>query len=221
MKLAALGVVTLAIGAIESVPGLIGIGAWWVVMGFVARQQADALKALQPARGAVSKAQPSVDNRTFFLGTLLWLGIGVPSLAVGIGTIGIDPEHQDWRWLPIIVGGLALFVGVVGASLYLAGSAVLAASNGGGNPTHPARLSIRSVKETGTFVNERPRMEFEFHVEPDPTTGLAPYDVTKKATVPFTAMAYLRVGDGFKALVEGPDNPTSMEIHWDQPVAGS
>lgn len=41
---------------------------------------------------------------------------------------------------------------------------------------------------------------------------------TSKATVPAT-LGSLRVGDGFRALVEGPDDPTAMEILWDEPVS--
>lgn len=214
MKLAALGVATLAVGATLTIPGLVGIGAWWVVVGLAARREASTLKAIG-SRGT------TVDARTFARGTLLWICLGVPSLAVGLLEYGIDPEHQDWRWLPTVVGGLALGVAVIGGFLYLAGTAVIAASDGGTDtPTHPATLWIKAMKETGTFINERPRLEFELRVEPDTATGLTGYDVTKRATVPYTALGSLRVGDGFKALVAGPGDPTSMEIHWDQPVEG-
>lgn len=216
MKLAALGGATLAIGAILQIPGLLGIGAWWVVTGYVARRHADTLKAVQPAVGTAAAGKPQIDRRTFALGTLLWVALGVPSLVVGIWGLGIDGEHQDWRWLPLVVGGVALGIGVISAVLYLLGSVLLPA---GGVPSHPATLWIRALKETGTYVNERPRLEFELHVEPETSTGLPPYDVTKKATVPYTAMGSLKVGNGFKALVAGPEEPTSMEIHWDQPVS--
>jgi hypothetical protein len=228
MKLAALGVVTAGLGVALRSPGLLGIGAFWVLMGLVARTQKDALGQLR-ARSAEpttpgdngKKATPVVDGRTFARGTLLWLTIGVPSLVVGVLRTGIDAEDADWRWLPIAVGGLALTVGVLGAVLYLAGSAAIAAAERAGVPEVPATLWIRSVTETGSYVNERLRLEFDFRVEPDPGTGVASYDVTKKATVPFTAMGSLRVGDGFKALVVGPNKPTSMEIHWDSPVTAA
>lgn len=215
MKLAALGVVTVVIGIVLGVAGLIGIGAFWVVMGVPARLHGRRLKELRAA------GRSAVDGRTFALGTLLLVALGVPSLVVGILEIGIDAEHQDWRWLPIVVGGWALFAGVVGGVLYLTGSAIEAASGTGGAAQTPAVVRIRAVRETGTFVNERPRLEFELRVEPDAGTGVAAYEVTKKATVPFTAMGSLRPGDGFRALVAGPESPTSMEIHWDHPVPAS
>ena len=34
-------------------------------------------------------------------------------------------------------------------------------------------------------------------------------------------MGSVKAGDGFKALVVGPDEPTKMEIHWDQPIEGA
>jgi hypothetical protein len=219
MKLAALGVVTTGLGVALGVPGLIGIGLLWVVTGLVARTQKDSLGQLRARSGETgTDATPPVDGRTFARGTLLWLAIGVPSLAVGVLRIGIDAADAEWRWLPIVVGALALTVGVLGAVLYLSGSAALAAAGRMDVPGVAATLWIRSATETGSYVNERPRLEFVFRVEPDPGTGVASYEVTKRATVPFTAMGSLRVGDGFKAHVVGPEKPTSMEIHWDSPV---
>lgn len=215
MKLAALGVVTVGIGILLGVPGLTGIGLFWVVMGVPARLHGRRLKELRAGDAS------AVDGRTFALGTLLLVGLGVPSLVVGILEIGIDAEHADWRWLPTVVGGAALAVGVLGGVLYLAGSAVLAVGSKGPKPSVPAVLRIRAARETGTFVNERPRMELDLLVEPDAATGVAAYEVTKRATVPFTAMGSLRVGGGFRALVAGPESPTVMEIHWDEPVPES
>lgn len=239
MKLAALGVVTIGLGVAFTVPGLIGIGAYWVLAGLVARAYRN--KLLGPAAEATGTEAATVgttdttgvgtgtasrqaarrmvaDGRSFALGTALWFAIGIPSVLVGVLEIGIAAEDSDWRWLPIAVGAFALVIGVVGGLLFGAGSAITAAE---GVPDTPATLWIRSVRETGTFVNERPRLEFSFHVEPDATTGVAAYDVTKKATVPFTAMGALRVGDGFRARVVGPDKPTSMEIDWSSSVPGT
>lgn len=207
MKLAALGVVAIGIGVALTIPGLIWAGAFWVVTGVLVRRHGLNLKN---ARGK------PVDRATFTVSTLLFIALGVPSLLVGILQLGISDDHAAWRWLPIVVGGYGLFFGVVGGALYLTGSAIEAAA--GPPPTIPATLWIKAVRETGSYVNERPRLEFVFRVEPDSSTGVATYEVTKKATVPFTAMGSLKVGDGFKALVAGPERPTSMDIAWDQPV---
>ena len=221
MKLAILGVVTIGIGVALSIPGLIGIGAFWVVMGLVAREYKNRLEQQPPSAGATAparKGKPAVDGRTFAIGTVLWLVIGVPSVVVGAFEIGIGAEHTEWRWLPIAVGGFALAIGVISGLLYGAGSVALAADPAS-SADKPATIWIRKVTETGTFVNERPRLAFELRVEPDANTGLASYETTKKATVPFTAMGSLRVGDGFRATVVGPDKPTAMNIDWSAPVA--
>lgn len=214
MKLAALGVVTAAIGLILSESGLAAIGVLWVVLGPIMRQHGRRLEAMKGPDG-----KPSMDGRTFATGTLLWLLLGVPSLLVGLLELGISPEHSNWRWLPIVIGGLALGIGVLGGVLYATGSAIGAVTGTSQQPTVPATIRIRSSKETGTFINERPRLELELTVEPEAASGMASYEVTKLATVPFTALGSLRVGDGFAALVVGPESPTAMEIHWDQPIA--
>jgi len=228
MKLAAVGVVTALVGIVLGIPGLIGIGAFWALLGPLMRQYGQRIKEVQggapaadPAGTGSTEQPPTISGRTFATGTMLWLLLGVPSLAVGILQIGISGDDENWRWLPVVVGGLALGVGVIGAVMYLAGASLQAVAEVGPEPKIPATLRIKSVRETGTFINERPRLELELRVEPDAATELAPYDVTKKATVPFTAMASLRVGDGFRALVAGPDDPTAMEIRWDEPVAAA
>lgn len=228
MKLAALGLVTAVIGVALDIPGLLGIGAFWVVLGPLMRVYGQRIKKLQPpappggpAQAGGKKPQPVIDGRTFAIGTLLWLLLGIPSIAVGVLQVGIPAEDEAWRWLPIVIGGLALGIGVIGAVLYLTGGA-LQAVGGAGSPTEtPATIQIRAVRETGTYINDRPRLEFELTVEPDTVTEVPSYQVTKKATVPFTAMGSLRVGDGFRAMVAGPENPTAMDILWDQPVSGA
>lgn len=226
MKLAVLGAITVGIGIALGVPGLIGIGLFWVPMGLVVRAHGQRLQQAREGSGspgvsvapAGRAAAPAISGRMFALGTLLMLAIGVPSLVVGLAEIGIPADDADWRWLPIAVGGLTTGIAVIGGVMYAAGAGVEAAT--GGVPETPATLRILSVKETGTFVNERPRLEFVFAVEPEAASGMAPYEVTKKATVPFTAMGSVRVGDGFEAMVVGPEHPTSMTIDWDSPLPG-
>jgi hypothetical protein len=225
MKLAVLGVVTVGVGIALGIPGLIGIGALWIPLGLAARAHAQRLQQLRQSRSGATvpaadgSAGPTIDGSTFAAGTLVLLGIGLPSLAVGVLEFGIDAEDAAWRWLPIVVGTLTTGIGVIGGLMYAAGAGVSAVGEALEGGEVPATVRIRSVRETGTFVNERPRLELALEVEPDAASGVAPYEVTKKATVPFTALGSLRVGDGFRALVSGPEKPTAMTIDWSAPVA--
>lgn len=212
MKLGALGLVAVGIGVASSAPGLVGIGALWIIMGAVAHVLRPRLTA-QPPEGAPP------DRRNFVLGVLILLMVGIPSLVVGAFDLGIDEGDSAWRWLPLVVGIAATGFGAISGALYAAGSGLAAVAGDG--PAHvSATVWIRSMEETGQFVNERPRIEFGFRVQPDPESELAEFAVTKRATVPYTALGSLRVGDGFRAQVVGPEDPETMTIDWDSPVSG-
>ncbi len=220
MKLAILGVATLVVGLIQGTPGLAAVGGFWIVAGLLVRtlQQArnSSASASAPSTPIDGKAKTPPTGRTVALNTTVMLAVGLPSLAVGVLELGIDRQDAGWRWLPIAVGGLSTAVAVVAALMYLLGSGMSATADHVGVPELPATITIRAMRETGTYINDRPRLEFELLVTPD---GMPPYQVTKRATVPFTAMGSLRVGAGFHAKVAGPDKPTSMEIDWDAPTA--
>lgn len=55
-------------------------------------------------------------------------------------------------------------------------------------------MTIEGKRQTGTYVNEQPRAEFDFLVLPE---GLPAYRVKKKVTVPLTSLGEIRFGDGF------------------------
>lgn len=221
MKLAVLGGLTVALGLALTETGLIAIGAFWVLLGSIMRLHGRRVLALKGGDAElVVDGKPVVDARTFAVGTLLWFVLGVPSLLVGLLELGITSDHTQWRWLPLVVGALALGVGGISGVLYLLGTAVSAKAQQSPRPTIPATITIRSAAETGTFINERPRLSLELLVEPERGSAMAAYEVTKLATVPYTALGSLGVGDGFRALVHGPDRPTVMDIHWDHPIAG-
>lgn len=223
MKLAALGVVVAAIGIALSIPGLIAVAGIWIVLGPITRahgrrfKEAEEQRKRRIAAGDQSESTAETVPGNFLVGTLLLLAIGLPTLAIGIFEIGIDEADRDWRWIPIVVGGVIGGIGVVSSLLYGLGSGLEATADAIGVPEHPATITIRSARETGTYINERPRLEFELTVEPE---GLPAYEVTKKATVPHTALGMIRPGDGFHAKVL-PEKPESMEIHWDQPILGA
>lgn len=151
------------------------------------------------------------------LGVLILLAIGLPSFALGIFEIGFPEADRAWRFVPIAIGGLVTALAVVSGGLVAIGSGLMATAEAIGVPDRPATITIRSVRETGTYVNERPRLELELTVEPD---GLPSYEVTKRATVPHTALGSIRPGAGFRALVL-PAKPTVMQIDWESPIPAS
>ena len=75
----------------------------------------------------------------------------------------------------------------------------------------------QAVRKTGTYINERPRIAFDLLVEPE---DLPAYRVTKKATVPHTALGRIEPGDGFEALID-PEDEDSIAIDWDAPISGA
>lgn len=224
MKLAALGLLTLGIGLLISAPGLVGIGAYWVLTGFLVRALAPRTALAQRMSGARDRAAPDVpapvlpSGGQIVVGNALLALIALPSIAVGAMSIGFDADDAAWRWIPLVVGGYAAVIAVLSTILQLLAVGVSAAADLGPEPTVPAVILIRSVEETGMLVNQRPRLEFRLRVEPAPGSGWEPWEVTKRATVPFTALTHVRVGAGFRATVAGPERPTSMTINWNRPI---
>lgn len=212
MKLALLGAAVLVLGLVLSVPGLIAAGALWIATGPLARAYGEQ----RAARLASARDGTEVAGRGFVLGVLILLAIGLPSLALGIFEIGFPDDERDWRFVPIAVGGLLTALALVSGGMVAIGSGLMATADAIGVPQHRATITVRSVRETGTYVNERPRLELELTVEPD---GLPPYEVTKRATVPHTALGSIRPGAGFRAIVD-PDKPEAMQIDWESASGG-
>jgi hypothetical protein len=210
-----LGPCTLVLGAWRGSVGLTAIGAAWFLLAFAGGWHSRQLRAevAQHRRGHESPGQ-AVSMLTFVRGTVLVLLAGLPALAVGGWRLGIDDGDGEWRWLPLVAGGVLTGLAVIAAAMFLLGAGVLAVT--GPPPTIPAELVIVSMKQTGTYVNNQPRVEFVFDVRPE---GGPPYRVTKKATVPLLSLGSLGVGKGFHAKVAGPEHPTDMQIDWDAPLS--
>ncbi len=217
MILAVLGLATLAIGVVLPAPGLTAAGALWLVLGlaaFLNNRRVTAKRADNQARTAAGElvTDPAVTGRTLILGVGLLLAIGVPSLAIGIFRLGIESADSEWRWLPMLVGAMALVLAVVAVVLSATGVRALASAGG---VSLPARVTIHSMRETGTRVNGMPRIEFDLLVEPD---GLTSFEATHRIVVPFTALGAIGVGAGFRATVAGTDESAPIQVAWDQPV---
>lgn len=240
MKLAALGAITAVLGVALGVDGLLLAGGFWVLMGAAVkalqlryRTRAEELRttpdaldagagegrssATKPAAGAGEDAREAAPI-PFAASFLFFLVLGAGSLAIGLLEVGFEDPDTNWRWLPVTVGALACFFAVIPGLMYATGSGMLAAVNAvTGDPQHPGTVTIEGSRETGTYINERPRLEFDLLVEPD---GAEPYRVTKKATVPATAMGNIRIGDGFHALVDLEDHD-AIAIDWQRPIPGA
>ncbi len=203
-----LGPVAMIVGAWRSSPGLVVVGMIWLAVAVPATAHSRRVRAaLEASRSAPEPASPPVPLKTVLTGTALFLAAGAPAVVVGLTRWRLD--DPELRWLPLVVGAVISVLAVVSALLFLLGSGI--ASVAGPTPTVPARLVVVSARETGTYVNERPRLELVLDVAPD---GGPTYRVTKKATVPHTALADVRPGGVLRALVVGPEEPTSMEIDW-------
>jgi hypothetical protein len=213
-----LGPCGLAVGLWRGSAGLAGTGALWSVLALACARHSRQVRAEVARRRAARERAgegpgQAVGMPTFVRGTVLVLAAGVPALVVGAARVGIDDADAVWRWLPLVGGGALTALAVVAALMFLVGAGVLAAS--GPPATLPAEVEIVTMKQTGTFVNDQPRIEFVLDVRPESRPA---YRVTKKATVPLTALGSLGVGRGFRALVAGPDDPARMDIDWDAPL---
>lgn len=204
-----LGPLTLGLGLWRPSDGFAVVGGVWIVAGVAAAWYARRAQAAIDAAPAASK---TVSAGNFLIGTAVLLLGGVPALLIGITEWEIS--DAGWRWLPLVVGGVLTGVAVLSGLMYLLGAGVEAAA--GPAPTIPGAIVIEGMEQTGVYVNNKPRIAFRLLVRPDEG---AEYRVTKKATVPFTAVGGLAIGKGFRATVAGPEDPTNMDIDWSAPVA--
>src|SRR5687767_14089510 len=130
MKHASIGAVTCVLGIVMSVPGLILSVGYWIVAGLLVRtfatrwaeedKRAAALgqdPAKPPEAEGEAAAKPA--GKTLVRGAVVYLAIGVPSLAIGLFEIGFEEADSGWRFVPIAIGGLA--VGFFLAGLLLTG----------------------------------------------------------------------------------------------------
>lgn len=204
MALLAAGLVALVLGLTGSGVGLAVVGLVWIVVAALGRRHARRLLAIDAS---------AVTVEMMLRGTAVLLTGGVLALVVGLTQWQI--VDADVRWLPVLGGVVLTAFALLTAALFLLGSGLEAVV--GEPPTVPAVLTIVTATETGMLVNDRPRIEFVLDVAPE---GQPSYRVTKKATVPFTALGSIRPGDGFKAMVEGPGDPEKMVIDWTATVPG-
>lgn len=205
VKLAILGAISAVLGAVLGVAGLVYAGGLWVGLGL--------LIWLLFTRHEKRAERPPRLPRPTLAGQSLVLAVGAGSLAIGLLAVGFEGGERAWRWLPVAVGALACLMVLLAILIRLSG-ADLAAAEARGEALVAATVTIEGKRQTGTYVNEQPRVEFDLLVEPE---GLPAYRVKKKATVPLTSLGEIRFGDGFHAKVD-PGDEKRILIDWDAPI---
>lgn len=219
MKLAGLGVVAIAVGLSVGEDGLALAGALWLVIGIllwalVTRHRRDRRGSSgDPAVDALQSARDAAPTWRFPVAIALVLTAGLGALAIGVLQVGFESGDAG-RWVTIGAGALVTVFALINLALRLGGVDLEAAAKAS-EPQVPARVTIESKRQTGTYINEQPRIEFDLLVEPE---GLPSYRVTKKATVPHTALSDIGLGDGFEARVD-PGGGDRIAIDWNAPIA--
>lgn len=202
MKLAILGVVTALVGVLVGVDGLLLTGGVWVVIGSLLWV-------------FVTRRQDTPNRAPHMVGFVFMLVLGIASLAIGIAGIGFE-DHGTWRILPLAMGAFALVIGPLGLLAGAGGAGRVAVAEQRGETVLDARVIVEAKRQTGSYVNEQPRIELDLLVEPE---GAETYRMTRKVTVPHSALGDLRVGEGFAARVV-PGDDKALEIDWDAPIRG-
>ena len=225
MKLAVVGVVVAAIGLVIGVDGLVFTGGFWIITGLLARMLILRRQEEMPIGAALTRRDESeigriagredngVGYRLLGLGLLLVIGLG--SMAIGFFDVGFSAEYESLRWLPFAVG--ILITTFVLITIPIRFGAVDLEALAEGAVTTPATVTIQGRRETGTYINDKPRIEFDLLVEPEDRPS---YRITKKATVPPIALGSIAIGDGFKVEL-GPGDDPSIAIDWDSPIDGA
>lgn len=80
---------------------------------------------------------------------------------------------------------------------------------GGMEEGNSATGIITGIGQTGTYINEQPRMTFTVQVQPSP--GAAPYTAEIKQTIPHMALGMLAPGRQVALLVD-PKKPSKVKI---------
>ncbi|MEN8207622.1 MAG: DUF3592 domain-containing protein [Candidatus Fermentibacteria bacterium] len=71
-----------------------------------------------------------------------------------------------------------------------------------------AQAEILEISETGTYINNQPKLRFRFHVN---SPVHPPGEVVHKQVIPLTALAQLQVGKTITVKIN-PDDPSDLMI---------
>jgi hypothetical protein len=81
----------------------------------------------------------------------------------------------------------------------------------------PGTARVLEMTQTGVYINENPQVKMKLHIE---ATGIAPYDIEKKATVPLIALGALGSGRPLTLFVN-PNDHNDVFIDWSGQAAAS
>jgi putative oligomerization/nucleic acid binding protein len=122
--------------------------------------------------------------------------IGGVAFTIAMPSIGIG---QIWIGVAVLVGVIYFVINRrVGAMQALKKTGL------------PGQAHILEATQTGVYVNEQPQMKLRLRVE---AQGLAPYEMEKRATVPFIALATLGSGRPLSVYVD-PSDHENVYIEW-------
>lgn len=212
MKLAILGVIAVGVGIGLGTDGLVYAGALWIVGGIVLRLVVGSKRDLELEDAAGATFSDAFGGRRG-AGTAWAILVGGASIAIGLVPLGFESDDA-WRWAPVAIGGLMAGLQVLALLMFSAGSGLQSLTGHVGSPDHPAEITLDAVAETGTYINERPRLELELTVRPD---GRPSYTVTIKQVVGHAELGSLRPGTTYRGLVD-LDRPDGVKVEWHQPI---
>ena len=141
-------------------------------------------------------------------------------LAAGVALVLLAGTHDDFGTAvqidPIVTG----ILGIGGAMIALGGwiaqkspAAALAARRIAGGAYVGGRGIVKSSVETGTTVNESPRVKLRVLVE---VSGKKPYEAEWEGLVPRLRFGLVRPGESLSLKVDLED-PMQFKIDWDAP----
>ncbi|MEZ5078062.1 MAG: hypothetical protein R2725_11545 [Solirubrobacterales bacterium] len=219
MKLAGLGLIAVAVGIAVGERGLALAGGVWFVLGsllwvtYSRHLRERRISTGDSAVDALQAARAGDSGGRWGLAFAIVLTAGLASLAIGILEVGFA-SGSAWRLAPIAIGGFIAMIALFSGLARLSGVDPETARRRA-ESRKPATVTIEAKRQTGVYINEQPRIEFDLLVEPE---GLPAYRVKKKATVPHTALSDIGIGDGFEAMVD-PGDEDRIAIDWNAPIA--
>ncbi len=137
-------------------------------------------------------------------------GIALFFLILG-AAFALFSSDSDGRILGLIFIGVAAFLLILYASMLRRANRADALRRSG----IPGRAVIKSMVQTGTYVNQQPLVKLDFEVQPE---GLPAYELKKRLVVPQIALGQLGIGNALPVHLD-PNDRNEIAIDWGAPAA--